>query len=281
MKIIIKTWPGIILLLVFFSCPLVLADASGDPIDLQEKEPVYTPGSEFADPVPAEPVSEPVAAAEEEEDFFDFDDDGSVAEAESASVSDPFESMNRAIFSFNDKVYRGLLKPVAVGFRVVPEPVRISVRNVFDNLTTPISAINSLLQLKFKNTVSELACFGLNTTVGVLGLFDPASTLNLEDKQQGFGLTLARYGVGHGFYLVLPFLGPSSFRDGLGDLADTGMDPVINDLQFSEIVVIQVVEAETDVSLDKDTYESLYENALDPYLFFRAAYLQNRAGKVQ
>ncbi len=217
----------------------------------------------------------PAAAQDDDDDFFIFEED------EGPQIADPFESINRATFALNDSLYRGVLKPVAVAFRVVPEPVRVSLSNFFGNIGTPISAINALLQLDLPNAGTEASRFVINSTIGILGLFDPASSMGLEQETEDLGQTLGRYGVGHGFYVVIPFLGFSSLRDGLGSLGNTAMDPVIDSLSAGEIIALNLAEAETTLSLDQDTYEALYQSAIDPYIFFRSSYVQNRSGNVE
>lgn len=216
-------------------------------------------------------------AQEDDDDFFVFDEE----EDDSPSIDDPFESINRASFAVNDKLYRGVLKPVARGLRVIPAPVRTSGANFFDNLFTPMSALNALLQADLPNTGTELSRFFINTTIGLLGFFDPATDLGIERDTEDMGQTLGRYGIGHGFYIVIPFLGPGSLRDTLGRIGDRNINPLYDNLVTGEIVGIALVDAEITLSLDRDTYESLYDSALDPYIFFRSAYVQNRAGRVQ
>ncbi len=217
------------------------------------------------------------AAVSEDEEFFEFDEEGS---APTATINDPLEGLNRVTFSFNDKLYRGFLKPVARGLRVLPEPVRVGGSNFFDNLGAPVSSISALLQGDVRNCATELGRFVLNTTAGIAGLFDVATRVGLAQDEEDLGQTLARYGVGHGFYLVLPFYGSSSLRDTIGTAGTTAINPVYQNLEPGEVLGITFAEAEFALSLDKDTYEGLYDNALDPYAFFRSAWLQNRAGKV-
>lgn len=216
-------------------------------------------------------------AQDDDDDFFVFDED----EEDVQEIADPLEGFNRAMFSINDKLYRGVLKPVARGLRILPEPVRNSGANFFNNLGTPISALNALLQFDLPNAGTELSRFVINTTIGLLGLFDPATDLGIAEDNEDLGQTLAHYGVGHGFYVVVPFLGPSSMRDGFGMLGDAFVNPVYDNLSTVEVVGANVLEAEIDLSLDQDTYEAFYESALDPYIFFRSAYVQNRAGRVE
>ncbi len=213
-------------------------------------------------------------SAEMESDA-DFDDE------EYIEVADPLEPINRGVFWFNDKLYFYLLKPVAKAFRVVPEPVRISLGNFFSNIATPIRFVNSVLQLKFNDAGTELGRFAINTTVGVLGLFDPARDhMDLRKKDEDTGQTFGHYGAGPGFYVVLPVLGPSSLRDGIGLIGDTVLDPVHFYLEDRDYYVTKTVDVVNRVSLDKDTYESIVKDNLDPYLFVRDAYIQHRAGKI-
>jgi len=212
-----------------------------------------------------------------EEEFFEFDEDGS---GDAPEIGDPLEGFNRAMFSFNDKAYRYVLKPVARGLRILPVPVRTSFSNFFSNLGTPVSAIAALLQGDPGNTGSELGRFGVNTTIGILGLFDPATGMGLRQDDEDMGQTFARWGVGSGPYVVLPLLGSSSLRDTLGFGANAAINPLNTNLDAAEIIALQLLRGEVALSLDQDTYEALYEGALDPYVFFRSAWVQNRNGNI-
>jgi phospholipid-binding lipoprotein MlaA len=214
--------------------------------------------------------------AEEEEEFFEFDEAG----AGVPPIADPLESINRASFAFNDKLYRGVLKPIARGLRILPEPMRVSMSNFFGNLGAPISAASALLQGEPKNAATEAGRFLVNTTVGVVGLFDPATDMGLTQDEEDLGQTLGRYGVGHGLYLVVPFYGSTSLRDLVGATATAGLNPLYQELAPGEIAAINLSSAEVALSLDKDTYEAFYDSSLDPYVFFRSAWNQNRAGAV-
>ncbi len=209
------------------------------------------------------------------EDDIGFDD---------AAIPDPLEPFNRAMFVFNDKLYFYFLKPVARGYRVVPLPVRLSVGKFFSNVETPIRLVNNALQLKLENAGTELMRFVINTTVGVLGLFDPARKYwGLRRKVEDFGQTMGHYGVGPGFYLVLPFYGPYTLRDSTGLLLDTlYLDPIYRYVDgFWVRVSIRGFNMVNTLSLDKDTYEALKRDALDPYTFVKHAYAQHRAGQIR
>lgn len=214
---------------------------------------------------------------EDEDDFFVFEEEG---EESTATINDPLEGLNRATFAFNDKLYRGVLKPIARGLRVLPDPVLVSGTNFFDNLGAPVSSISALLQGDIKNSATELGRFLLNTTAGIVGLFDVATEVGLMQDEEDLGQTLGRYGFGHGFYLVLPFYGSSSLRDVIGSVGTSAINPVYENLETGEVIAINFTSAEFTLAVDRDTYEALYDQALDPYAFIRSAWAQNRAGKV-
>lgn len=199
------------------------------------------------------------------------------------SIADPLEPVNRALFAFNDKAYFWVMKPVARGYRaVVPEGVRVSVRNFFSNLAMPIRFVNNLLQGKIRNSGVELARFAINTAAGLGGLFDPARTdFHLEPRDEDLGQTFGRYGLGHGFYVVLPLIGPSSLRDAAGLAGDAFLDPVNYAGDVEVALGIHALEAENEVSLKIGEYEDLKKSAIDPYVAVRDAYSQYRAKRVR
>ncbi|HEX9205911.1 MAG TPA: VacJ family lipoprotein [Candidatus Deferrimicrobiaceae bacterium] len=198
------------------------------------------------------------------------------------AVSDPIEPVNRGIFFVNDKLYRWLLKPVAkVYSNVVPEGARIGVRNVFLNLGTPIRAVNALLQGKFEATGTELLRLVINSTLGFGGLVDAAKEFHLERKSTDTGLTLGTYGLGQGFYLVLPILGPSSARDAVGVAGDTCLDPLTYLLAPGPALGARFVRSTTDLSFRIDEYEELTDAAVDPYAAVRDFYIQYRAKRLK
>jgi phospholipid-binding lipoprotein MlaA len=214
-----------------------------------------------------------------------LDDDYLWDEEEEEVVFDPFEPVNRAIFWFNDKLYFYLLKPIARTYRVVPEPARESVGRAFSNLGTPVRFVNSTLQLKLQKAGTELTRFVINSTIGLLGLFDPARDMGLKKHDEDFGQTLGHYGAGPGFYLVLPVFGPSNLRDGIGRIGDMLVDPISSPYYFKlkqeEVIGLKVFDLINTLSLDKDTYEGIKRDALDPYLYVRNSFLQHRAAKVE
>lgn len=205
------------------------------------------------------------------------------AEEPSPTVADPLEPVNRAIFVFNDKAYFWVMKPVARGYRaVVPQGVRVSVRNFFSNLGTPIRLANNLLQGKPKGAGTELLRFVINSTIGMAGLFDPAKTgFHIEKRNEDLGQTLGRYGLGQGFYIVLPILGPSTARDTAGLAGDYFADPLSYISDPWAAAGVRAFKSENEVSLSIGDYEDLKESSLDPYVAVRDAYVQNRAKKVR
>jgi phospholipid-binding lipoprotein MlaA len=222
-----------------------------------------------------------IAATDTEHDWTELD-----ADEEELNVSDPIEPVNRGIFWFNDKLYFYAFKPVARGYRaVLPEPVRESVGNFFHNLATPVRVVNALLQLKGRKAADEFLKCLFNSTFGLAGLFDLGVGLPSNTDGEDFGQTLGHYGMPSGFYLVLPILGPSNARDTIGRVADALTHPVPSPFYLQmkqvEVVGIQSYETVNSLSLDKDTYEAMKKDALDPYLFMRNAYMQNRAARIE
>lgn len=218
------------------------------------------------------------AISNDSDDLFDDLDD------EDIEVYDPIEPFNRAMFWTNDKLYFYFVKPIAKGYRfIVPERGRISISNFFSNIATPIRIINSALQFKFKDAGTEIGRLAINSTIGILGFFDPAKNhMNIKMKDEDFGQTLGHYGSGSGFYLVVPFFGPSNARDGVGLIVDGFLDPALYIMEKrTDYVGLKLFEAINKLSLDKDTYEGIVRDEIDPYLFIRDAYAQYRAGKIR
>jgi phospholipid-binding lipoprotein MlaA len=252
-----------------------------------EESPTIHSVEETAPVATAEEIAQESQGYDSAEDFtgdddFTDDEDFTNGDIETIHINDPIEPFNRGMFWVNDKLYFYLFKPIARGDRVVPEPARESVSNFFSNLGTPVRFANSLLQLKFEDAGTELGRLIINSTLGLAGLFDPAkSWFDLDKKDEDFGQTLGNYGVGSGFYVVWPLLGPSNARDTVGMAGDFFMDPLhYVEMKPLERVGLTAVDKETALSLDKDTYESVKQEALDPYLYVRNAYEQYRDGKI-
>jgi phospholipid-binding lipoprotein MlaA len=212
-----------------------------------------------------------------------FEDDYESGE-EYAGISDPLEPINRIFFQFNDKLYFWFLKPVSSGYKaVVPKPARIGVKNFFSNLAFPIRFVNCILQAKFEGAGYEVGRFLTNSILGLGGFINVAEKqFNMKAYDEDFGQTLGAYGLGNGFYINWPVLGPSTFRDTIGDAGDYFLDPVYYaDLDTTYDISIKGYEKVNDTSLVIGDYEDLKKSAIDPYIAFRDAYFQYRRNKVE
>ncbi len=217
----------------------------------------------------------------DEYEDFDLED----VPMDATSGKDSFPHYNRAVFTFNDKLYYYLFRPLSKGWGVVPEVARLGVRNFFTNVRMPGRFFNCLFQGKFKGAGTEFSRLVINSTIGGAGFSDPAKKyFHLDLQDEDFGQTLGRYDLGTGSFLELPFIGPSNVRDAFGLIIDTALDPVTlltfvspyAALGTKSFIVIN------DFSIDKgDTYEGLVEQAIDPYIAIQDAYTQNRAKKVK
>ena len=202
-----------------------------------------------------------------------------------SSEDDPLEPINRAVFGFNEVIDDVVLEPVAKGYKyVTPDPIEDSVSNFFNNLGEINTIINSTLQLKFDKTLSASGRLMINSTFGILGLFDVATKMGIEKHNEDFGQTLGYYGIPSGPYLVLPFFGPSSFRDAPSFFVDIQMEkeisPVHTELHHEERQVIQATNViDTRANLLQAT-KILDTAAKDKYIFLRESYLQKRAKMI-
>jgi len=225
------------------------------------------------------------SAESDDEDFEEEDSDYLFEDEEDESESygpDTLKPWNNIMFHFNDKLYFWILKPVGTGYRaIMPDMVRIGVQNFFSNLSTPIRFVNCLLQGKGGDAEIEFARFLANTTIGFLGVWDPAKTFqNLNKKEEDFGQTLGVWGVESGWYIIMPFLGPSTVRDSAGRFGDMFLDPLyyLEPAQLS--TGVWAFETINNVSFRIGDYETIKEAAFDPYESMRDGYLQMRAKKV-
>jgi len=199
------------------------------------------------------------------------------------TLADPLEPVNRVFFQVNDKFYFWVLKPVASGYKaIVPQDVRVGVRNFFSNLTTPIRMVNCLLQAKFKGAGNEAVRFLLNSTFGLAGLLDPAKKeFNIDKQDEDFGQTLGSWGVGPAFYIDWPILGPSSLRDTVGFAGDLFLDPRTYLFNRPIFYVVTPFELVNDTSLRIGEYDDLKKAAIDPYVALKDAYHQYRQNKIR
>ena len=206
----------------------------------------------------------------------EFDDDAE-APALPGGIGDPIEGFNRAVFAFNDVVDTALLRPIALGYTTItPDPVILAVRHFFLNLNSPVIFVNDVLQADFGDAGVTLGRFAVNSTVGVLGLFDPATSIGMERHRADFGQTLHSYGVDSGPYVVLPLLGPSSARDTVGAVADALTNPLFWLLDTTPNLILSGVKA---VSVREELLQPLDElkaSSVDYYSALKSAYVQNR-----
>ena len=198
-----------------------------------------------------------------------------------APPADPLEGLNRGTYAFNDTLDRAVLKPVAKGYQTItPQFVRSGVSNAFMNIGEVATAFNSLLQGKPANAASDVGRFLVNSTLGVLGLFDVATPMGLEKHDEDFGQTLGTWGVGSGPFLVIPLMGPSTLRDATGRFVDSPLGwyrHVDHIPTRNSAFAVEIVDVRSHLLGAGDTLD---EAALDKYQFLRDAYLQRRLRAV-
>lgn len=194
---------------------------------------------------------------------------------------DPWEKFNRSMFTFNDTLDRAIAKPVAKGYKkVTPQFVRTGVSNAITNLDTVSTIVNGLLQGKVRQAGRDSARFLLNSTLGLGGLFDPASAAGLELNEEDFGQTLGKWGVQSGPYLMLPFFGPSTVRDAIARLPDQYTYPVNYLEDDSTRLIIRGVDF-IDLRAGLLDLDAQIERSYDKYAFIRNAWLQRREFQVR
>ena len=198
-----------------------------------------------------------------------------------SNPADPLEPFNRGVYKFNDTLDRAIAKPVAKGYdKIVPDPAKMMISNFFSNLNDVVVTLNDLLQLKFRQGFSDGMRVLVNSTLGIGGLVDVASK-QLPKHDEDFGQTLGYWGIHSGPYLMLPVLGPSSFRDGIGLYADGITSPLYRDVPKirtrNQLYLTEMVNRRQQLLGD----EKIMEGAvLDRYAFIRDAYLQHRQNLV-
>jgi phospholipid-binding lipoprotein MlaA len=262
--------PSFLCLLLIASAPLVHG------ADLLS-EGVFNDPFDNAGPVGRKPHTTGTAAQSGSGAFRDPFADSQASDQPAPAVSDPLEKVNRVFFTFNDKLYSWVLKPVSRGFGyITPTPVRESLDRAFVNLKYPVRGVNNLLEGRFSGAGIETARFVVNTTVGIGGLFDPASRWNLRPHPADLDQTLAVYRIPSGFYLNLPVLGPSSARGAVGSVGDMFLNPTF--YIEPDWIGLAVTGANTVnyTSLHYKEYDTLKAGTLDPYVAMRSAYFENR-----
>jgi len=194
---------------------------------------------------------------------------------------DPFERVNRNIYAFNDGFDRYLAKPVAQAYVwAVPRGIRLCINSGFYNILEIRNAVNDLLQAKAAGAATDTGRLAINSTMGMLGCFDVATRMGLERRSEDFGLTLARWGIDTGPYLMLPFLGPSDVRDGIGLVPDNFMNPLVyvsmQPIDRYAVTAVSLVDTRAELL---DATKLIDQAALDRYQFTRDAYFQRRLSK--
>ncbi len=212
------------------------------------------------------------------------DDPEAVAEFE--QTNDPLEPTNRVFYAINNGLDTVILKPAAQAYRyVLPDPVRNGIHNVLANLGTPVQLGNDMLEGKPRRAGDTTMRFLINTTVGVLGIFDVAKGWGYPEHDADFGMTLANWGVSEGPFLFLPILGPSDPRDAVGFGVDQAMDPFTWVGQGTTVTVLNWsrfgVNAVDQRSRVLDAIDQIKKTALDPYATFRSLYRQHRQSQIE
>ena len=208
------------------------------------------------------------------------------------SAEECFENTSRAVFKFNMALDDIVIEPVAKGYNKLPSPIKKGTSNFTSNIGTLLSVPNNILQGNFKQLGHSIGSFTINSTVGILGFFNPAEKLGLKPHREDVGQTLGSYGIGTGCYFVLPIFGPTTVRDSIGMFADTFIDPFAhvtlrenelfgasgNTLDYYSIKGTSAVDFRA--KNDKN-FESLEKNSLDLYSSLKSIYLQDRENKIR
>ena len=210
---------------------------------------------------------------------------------EEKNVKDCFEKINRATFAFNMALDKVLFRPVATGYRKLPSPIRTGTSNALNNLSNLVTIPNNILQGDFRSAGNNTIRFILNSTLGIVGIFDPANALGFEKlEKEDFGQTFGAMGIGEGCYLVLPVIGPSTVRDAVGSLVSlSGGDAwynvtVKNDTQYfkeSDYYFSKLTEGVDFRAKNLESFDSLEKTSVDFYATVRSLYLQDRERKIK
>ena len=218
------------------------------------------------------------------------DGENTISKKQPKPVKDCFETVNRGMFAFNQALDNVIFEPVAKGYRYIPSPIRTGTSNTLSNLSNLITIPNNLLQGDVKMAGVNTIRFVLNTTLGILGIWDPAQVLGFEKKEkEDYGQTLGSWGIGPGCYLVLPVLGPSTVRDAVGTFANfVGGDPwynvtVTNDTNYfkeSDYYSTRITSGVDYRAKNIESFDNLEKNSIDFYASIRSLYLQDRQQRI-
>lgn len=235
----------------------------------------------YANQVPDETVVQdnPLNESDETDEAEDLDD----ADDYAVIAPDPYQGFNRAMYSFNDKFDIYFLKPIAILYNaIIPKPLNQGIHNFFSNINNVPTIINDVLQAHFFQASSDFWRLGINTTIGIGGLFDVASRLGLEPYTNDFGLTLATWGYKNSNYLVLPFFGPNTIRDGIEIPVDYYAFSIYPGIHSKPVRYGLVSLSIVDRRAQLLKYQSLLEEvSIDPYAFQRNAYMQRRQCQIE
>ncbi|MBI5624023.1 MAG: VacJ family lipoprotein [Elusimicrobia bacterium] len=240
-----------------------------------------------AQPVMSTPAVPMGAETGSDAGFEDFESEfGKPASGEAKKVFDPLSGYNRAMYHFNDKFYLWVAKPLAIGYGILlPEPGRVAIARGFTNLAFPVRFVGAGMQGKVKGMGTELGRFLINSTLGLGGLFDPAEAwFGLRLVDEDLGQAFGKWGMGTGFPVVLPILGQTNLRDGVGLVGNsflTPLNPVYGLVDWKTNLGVTAGGHFNYISLHVGEYEKIKKDALDPYTFIRDAHLQNRAKRVK
>ena len=218
------------------------------------------------------------------------DGENTISKKQPKPVKDCFETVNRGVFAFNQALDNVIFEPVAKGYRYIPSPIRTGTSNALSNLSNLITIPNNLLQGDVKMAGVNTIRFVLNTTLGILGIWDPAQVLGFEKKEkEDYGQTLGSWGIGPGCYLILPVLGPSTVRDAVGTFANfVGGDPwynvtVTNDTNYfkeSDYYSTRITSGVDYRAKNIESFDNLEKNSIDFYASIRSLYLQDRQQRI-
>jgi len=218
------------------------------------------------------------------------DGENTISKKQPKPVKDCFETVNRGMFAFNQALDNVIFEPVAKGYRYIPSPIRTGTSNTLSNLSNLITIPNNLLQGDVKMAGVNTIRFVLNTTLGILGIWDPAQVLGFEKKEkEDYGQTLGSWGIGPGCYLILPVLGPSTVRDAVGTFANfVGGDPwynvtVTNDTNYfkeSDYYSTRITSGVDYRAKNIESFDNLEKNSIDFYASIRSLYLQDRQQRI-
>ncbi len=212
-------------------------------------------------------------------------------EKDQKKIKDCFEKLNRATFTFNQKLDKAIIKPIAKGYRNLPNPIQRGTSNAVTNLSNLITIPNNVLQGDFKTAIINTGRLVLNSTIGLLGIIDVADKMGFPQyEKEDYGQTLATWGVGPGCYLVLPVLGPSTLRDTAGSFANVlGGDPYYNAsvhgnnefLSEGFYLTSRAIESINFRANNIESFDNLEQNSIDFYASVKSLYLQNRENRIK